>query len=204
MLIKSAKPIRTATISRDTNETSIQLEINLDGKGKYDISTGIGFFDHMLEQLSKHSGVNITLRCKGDLYIDCHHTVEDVGIALGDAFKDALGSKKGIARYADTITPMDECLILVALDFSGRSFLKYTVPIKTERLGTLETESIYEFFNGFARSSGLTLHIKALEEGNTHHMLEGVFKGFARSIKHAISIIDASDDAMIPSTKGIL
>lgn len=201
---ESITPVRTAQVNRDTNETSIQIEINLDGKGQYDISTGIGFFDHMLEQLSKHSGVSIKLRCKGDLHIDCHHTVEDVGIALGDAFKEALGNKKGIARYADTITPMDECLILVALDFSGRSFLKFTIPLKTERLGTLETESIYEFFNGFTRSSGLTLHIKALEEGNTHHMIEGVFKGFARSVKQAITIIDASDDAMIPSTKGSL
>lgn len=196
--------VRSGRIDRKTNETDIQVEINLDGKGKFDISTGIGFFDHMLEQLSKHSGVDIQLKCQGDLYIDCHHTVEDVGIALGDAFKEALGNKKGIARYADTITPMDECLILVALDFSGRSYLKYTLPLKTERLGTLETESVYEFFNGFARSAGLTLHIKSLEDGNTHHMLEGAFKGFARSIKEAVRIVDASSDAMIPSTKGTL
>lgn len=195
---------RIGKVARDTNETSIQIEIDLDGSGKYNIDTGIGFLDHMLEQLSKHSGVDIDLTCKGDLYIDCHHTVEDVGIALGEAFKIALGNKKGIARYADTITPMDECLVLVALDFSGRSYLKYTLPLKTERLGTLETESIYEFFNGFARSSGLTLHIKSMEDGNTHHMLEGAFKGFARSIKKAVTVIDSSDSAMIPSTKGTL
>jgi len=197
-------PSRTGEVNRKTNETSINVFIDLDGRGRYDIDTGIGFLDHMIEQVSKHSGVDIKLTCKGDLHIDCHHTVEDVGIALGEAFKVALGDKKGIARYADTITPMDECLVLVALDFSGRSFLKYTLPLKTQRLGTLETESIYEFFNGFSRSSGLTLHIKSLEDGNTHHMLEGAFKGFARSIKSAITIIDSSQSAMIPSTKGSL
>ena len=197
-------PSRISEVSRITNETSIQIKINLDGSGKYTIQTGIGFFDHMLEQLSKHSGVDIDLTCKGDLYIDCHHTVEDVGIALGQAFKKALGDKRGIARYADTITPMDECLVLVALDFSGRSFLKYTLPLKAERLGTLETEAVYEFFNGFSRMSGLTLHIKCMEGGNTHHMLEGAFKGLARSIKKALKVIDTSESAKIPSTKGTL
>lgn len=195
---------RTAELSRCTNETDIKIKINLDGTGKYEISTGIGFFDHMLEQLSKHSGIDIDLKCKGDLYIDAHHTVEDVGIALGEAFKEALGDKKGIGRYADTITPMDECLVLVALDFSGRSYLNYKVSLRAERLGTLETESVYEFFSGFTRSAGLTLHVKSLEEGNTHHMLEGVFKGFARSLKQAVKVVDASRDASVPSTKGIL
>jgi len=195
---------REANFSRVTTETKIEISINLDGNGKYNISTGIGFFDHMLEQLSRHSGIDIELNCEGDLHIDCHHTVEDVGIALGETFLKALGTKAGIARYADTITPMDECLMLVALDFSGRSFLKYTVPLQTERLGTLETESIYEFFNGFSRASGLTLHIKSLEDGNTHHMLEAVFKGFARSLKEAVQIVDTSENASVPSTKGIL
>ncbi len=198
------KALRQASFSRTTAETDIKIELNLDGSGLYNISTGIGFFDHMLEQLSKHSGVDIQLSCKGDLYIDAHHTVEDVGIALGETFKKALGDKKGIARYADTITPMDECLVLVALDFSGRSYLNYSVELNTQRLGNLETETVYEFFNGFARASGLTLHIKALENGNTHHMLEGMFKGFARAIKQAIEVIDKSDSAKIPSTKGIL
>ncbi len=198
------KSLRQAELSRKTNETDISISINLDGTGAFDISTGIGFFDHMLEQLSKHSGIDIRLTCKGDLHIDTHHTVEDIGIALGETFKVALGDKRGIARYADTITPMDECLVLVALDFSGRSYLKYTVPLATQRLGTLETETIYEFFNGFSRASGLTLHIKALEESNTHHMLEGVFKGFARSLKQAVKIVDSSESAKIPSTKGML
>lgn len=198
------KNARIATISRKTSETDISLEINLDGSGLYDIDTGIGFFDHMLAQLSRHSGIDIRLRCTGDLHIDTHHTVEDVGIALGEAFAEALGDKRGIGRYADTITPMDECLILVALDFSGRGFLKYTLPLQCERLGTLETETIYEFFSGFARSSGLTLHIKAIETGNTHHMIEGTFKGFARSLRAATSIIDKSTNAAIPSTKGTL
>lgn len=195
---------RSAEVCRKTTETNIELAINLDGKGTYDIRTGIGFFDHMLEQLSRHSGVDITLKCTGDLHIDAHHSVEDVGIALGSAFNDALGSKKGIARYADTITPMDECLLLVALDFSGRSYLKFDVSLGAQRLGKLETEAISEFFNGFCRTAGLTLHIKRLDGGNTHHMLEGIFKGFARAIKEAISITDLSEDAHIPSTKGTL
>ncbi len=195
---------RIASIKRKTKETNIEVQVNLDGSGQFDIITGIGFFDHMLEQLSKHSGIDITLKCDGDLHIDCHHTVEDIGIALGECFSKALADKKGIARYADTITPMDECLVLVALDFSGRSFLNYKLPLKTERLGTLETESIYEFFNGLSRASGLTLHIKALEDGNTHHMLEGAFKGLARALKQAVTIIDKSDTAQIPSTKGML
>ena len=198
------KTYRQARVCRKTTETDIDLTIKLDGSGVYDISTGIGFFDHMLEQLSKHSQVDIALKCLGDLYIDAHHTVEDVGIALGDAFRDALGDKRGIARYADTITPMDECLVLVALDFSGRSYVNYNVSLKTQRLGNLETESISEFFTAFSRSAGLTLHIKELDGGNTHHMLEGIFKGFARAIKEAIALVDVSPTADIPSTKGTL
>lgn len=198
------KSNRSAKVCRKTTETDIQVTINLDGSGTYSINTGIGFFDHMLEQLSRHSQVDINLQCLGDLHIDAHHTVEDVGIALGQAFREALDDKKGIGRYADTITPMDECLVLVALDFSGRAYLNYKITLQSQRLGNLETEAISEFFSAFSRTAGLTLHIKELDGGNTHHLLEGVFKGFARAIKEAITIVDASETAHVPSTKGIL
>ena len=193
---------RTAEVSRKTNETSIRVELNLDGAGGYDIETGIGFFDHMLAQAARHGFLDLSIKCAGDLNIDVHHTVEDTGIALGMAFARALGGKEGICRYGFKIIPMDESLALCAIDFSGRPFLAYDARFTAPRIGDLDAEMIEEFFRAFAVNAGCTLHIKALAGSNNHHIAEAVFKAFGQAIDQAVSI-----DPRITgprSTKGVL
>lgn len=195
--------MRTATINRKTAETDISLTLVVDGIGDSDISTGCGFLDHMLTLFAKHSRIDLTLTCKGDTVVDDHHTVEDIGIALGKAFCDALGEKKGITRYGNMILPMDEALVLSAVDFSGRDYLGYDLQIPTEKVGSFDTELVEEFWLGFVRNAGCNLHIKQLAGTNSHHIIEGAFKSVARSIKQAVAIdADFADD--IPSTKGVL
>lgn len=196
--------MRKSQITRKTAETDITLSLNLDGNGSYDVKSGSNFFDHMLEQLAKHGGFDLALVCKGDVEVDFHHSAEDVGICLGKAFAEALGDKKGICRYGDVILPMDEALILCALDFSGRSYLNFDVTFPDEyKVGDLDTELIQEFFLAFVRSASVTLHIKKLYGTNIHHIAEGVFKAFARALKKAVAI-DAANADRLPSTKGIL
>ena len=195
--------MRTATVTRKTNETDITLTLCLDG-GAASISTGLGFFDHMLEQLSRHGGMGLELTCRGDLHVDGHHTVEDVGLALGEALKSALGDKKGINRYGSFIMPMDEALILVAVDFSGRSYVGFDVKFPDEyKLGDMDTELIHEFMLAFARSAELTLHVREICGENNHHVAEGVFKGLARALRQAVAIDEKNGD-VLPSTKGVL
>jgi imidazoleglycerol-phosphate dehydratase len=194
---------RKAKIERRTKETQISVEINLDGKGVYEVETGVGFLDHMLEQLSRHSLIDIRLDCTGDLHIDAHHTVEDCGIALGLAMTKALGDKKGIARYASAYLPMDETLTRVALDISGRPYLVWKVPFPTDRLGTMDTELFREWFQAFAQNAGLTLHVECLYGGNSHHIAESCYKGLARALRSAVAI-DPRAAGEIPSTKGVL
>jgi imidazoleglycerol-phosphate dehydratase len=195
--------MRKCAVSRKTNETAIEVEIDLDGSGDAKIATGIGFFDHMLEQLARHSLVDMTVRAKGDLHIDDHHTVEDVGIALGQAVKQALGDKRGVTRYADCLLPMDEALTRVALDVSGRPFLVFRVDFPTAKIGTFDVELVREFFQAFAMNGGLTLHIETLYGANSHHITESCFKGVARALGAALAI-DPRQAARIPSTKGAL
>ena len=195
--------MRTATISRSTAETAIDVTINLDGTGLYDVETGVGFFDHMLEQLSRHSLIDLTVRTKGDLHIDEHHTVEDTGIAIGQAFAQALGDKRGITRYGDALSPMDETLTRVALDISGRPWLVWKDLFSQTRLGTMDTEMFEHFFHSFAQAAGITLHVETLYGTNNHHIAEAAFKGVARALRTAIEIDPRKADA-IPSTKGIL
>ncbi len=195
--------MRTATISRSTAETAIDVTINLDGTGVYDVETGVGFFDHMLEQLSRHSLIDLKVRTKGDLHIDEHHTVEDTGIAIGQAFAQALGDKRGIARYGDALSPMDETLTRVALDISGRPWLVWKDLFSQTRLGTMDTEMFEHFFHSFAQAAGITLHVETLYGTNNHHIAEAAFKGVARALRTAIEIDPRKADA-IPSTKGIL
>jgi imidazoleglycerol-phosphate dehydratase len=195
--------MRTATISRSTAETAIDVTINLDGTGVYDVETGVGFFDHMLEQLSRHSLIDLHVRTKGDLHIDEHHTVEDTGIAIGQAFAQALGDKRGIARYGDALSPMDETLTRVALDISGRPWLVWKDLFSQTRLGTMDTEMFEHFFHSFAQAAGITLHVETLYGTNNHHIAEAAFKGVARALRTAIEIDPRKADA-IPSTKGIL
>ena len=195
--------MRTATITRKTAETDISLELNLDGNGACSVDSGCGFLDHMLTLFAKHGRFNITLRCKGDTYVDDHHTVEDIGIALGQAFAQALGDKRGIIRYGDCTLPMDEALILTAVDISGRSYLAYDLDIPTQKVGTFDTELIEEFYLAFTRNAGLTLHIRQLAGRNSHHIIEGAFKSVARSLKQAVAIDKTYFDE-IPSTKGVL
>ena len=195
--------MRIASIDRKTKETDISLTINLDGKGKGVINTGCGFFDHMLELFTKHARFDLEVTCKGDINVDYHHTVEDVGIVLGQAIKKALGDMKGIIRYGSTILPMDESLILTALDISGRSYLRYDLPVRTKIMGDFPVELIEEFFQAFVRHAGLTLHIQKMAGTNSHHIVEGAFKSFARSLKTAVEIDKAYADE-IPSTKGVL
>ena len=195
--------MRTATITRKTAETDIDLNLNLDGTGTGAIHSGCGFLDHMLTLFAKHGRFNITLRCKGDTYVDDHHTAEDIGIALGQAFAEALGEKRGITRYADTTLPMDEALILTAVDISGRSHLAYDLQIPTQKVGTFDTELVEEFWLAFTRNARLTLHIRQLAGRNSHHIIEGAFKSTARSLKAAVAIDSAYFDE-IPSTKGVL
>ena len=195
--------MRTANINRKTKETDINLSVNLDGTGKAQIDTGCGFFDHMLELFTRHARLDLTVKCVGDVQVDYHHTVEDVGIVLGQAIKTALGDMKGIVRYGSTILPMDETLILTALDISGRSYLAYDLPVRAIKIKDFDVELVQEFFLALVRHAGLTLHIKKLAGTNAHHVMEGAFKSFARTLKQAISIDQAFKDE-IPSTKGVL
>lgn len=195
--------MRTAEIKRKTAETDIVLSLNIDGKGESQIKTGCGFLDHMLTLFAKHGRFDITLTCNGDTYVDDHHTVEDIGIALGEAFSNALSDKRGIVRYGNMIIPMDESLIMSAVDLSGRSYLGYGLEIPSEKVGSFDTELVEEFWLAFVRKAECTLHIKQLAGTNSHHIIEGAFKSVARSLKQAVSIdSDFADE--IPSTKGVL
>jgi len=195
--------MRQASISRKTRETSIDVAVSLDGAGKAEIETGVGFFDHMLDQLARHSLIDMTIRAKGDVHIDDHHTVEDVGIALGEALRQAIGDKRGIARYADCLLPMDETLTRVALDVSARPFLVFDVAFPTEKIGAFDTQLVREFFQALAVNAGLTLHIATLYGANSHHIAESCFKGVARALSAAVAI-DPRQAERIPSTKGAL
>lgn len=195
--------MRTAEINRKTNETDIKLKLNLDGTGKSEIDTGCGFLDHMLTLFARHGGFDLTVSCKGDTYVDYHHTVEDIGIALGDAFKSALGDMRGITRYGSFILPMDESLIMTAVDISGRSHLSYDLQIPAQKVGDFDTELTEEFYLGFVRHAAVTLHIKELSGTNSHHIIEGAFKSVARSLAAAVKIDENRKDE-IPSTKGVL
>ena len=195
--------MRTAEIIRNTAETQIKLSLTLEGTGAATIETGCGFLDHMLTLFAKHGRFDLTLTCKGDTHVDDHHTVEDVGIALGQAFKEALGEKRGICRYGDTILPMDEALILAAVDLSGRGYLGYALQIPTEKVGTFDTELVEEFCLAFTRNANITLHIRQLAGRNSHHIIEGAFKSVARSLRQAV-VIDPAFSNEIPSTKGVL
>jgi len=195
--------MRIAKVNRKTKETSIEAEVNLDGKGIYKIDTGIGFLNHMLEQLSKHSLVDINLKAKGDLHIDLHHTTEDSGIVVGEAIAKALGDKKGIQRYAHAYIPMDETLSRVSLDISNRPYLVWNVKLKVEKLGEMDTELFKEWFQAFSQSAGITLHIENIYGDNSHHIIESCFKGLARALRIALEK-DARAADSLPSTKGIL
>ncbi|MCY1706809.1 MULTISPECIES: imidazoleglycerol-phosphate dehydratase HisB [Pannonibacter] len=195
--------MRTATISRNTKETRIEVEINLDGTGAYDVATGVGFFDHMLEQLARHSLIDIKIRAEGDTHIDFHHTVEDVGIALGQALSRALGDMSGITRYADTHLAMDEALTRCALDVSGRPFLVWQVEFPRPKVGDFDTELFEEFFRAFAMNAGITLHIANLYGSNCHHIAETCFKAVARTLRKAIEV-DPRQAGRVPTTKGQL
>ena len=195
--------MRTASIDRKTNETDIKMALNLDGEGNSTVNTGCGFLDHMLTLFAKHGRFDLNVTCKGDTEVDYHHTAEDIGIVLGQCFKTALGDKKGIIRYGNMILPMDEALILSAVDISGRSYLKCTFQGLTEKVGDFDTELVEEFFMAFVRNAELTLHIKQFDGENTHHIIEGTFKSVARSLKDAVSI-DPRFANEIPSTKGVL
>jgi imidazoleglycerol-phosphate dehydratase len=195
--------MRKGAISRRTNETAIEIEVDLDGAGLTKIATGVGFFDHMLDQLARHSHIDMTISAQGDLHIDDHHTVEDVGIALGQAVKQALGDKRGLTRYADCLLPMDEALTRVAVDVSGRPFLVFRTTFPTAKIGTFDAELVREFFQAFAMNGGLTLHIETLYGANSHHIAESCFKGVARALGAALAV-DPRQAARIPSTKGAL
>lgn len=195
--------MRNAEIRRDTAETKISISLTLEGTGKSKIDTGVGFLDHMLTLFARHGRFDLAVKCKGDNYVDDHHSVEDIGISLGQAFSEALGDKKGIKRYADTTLPMDEALILTSVDISGRDYLAYGLEIPTQRVGTFDTELVKEFMLGFVRNSNMTLHIVQLAGENSHHIIEGTFKSLARTLKKAVEIDpDYADE--IPSTKGVL
>jgi imidazoleglycerol-phosphate dehydratase len=195
--------MRKGAVARQTKETSIEVSLDLDGAGASEIATGIGFFDHMLDQLARHSLIDIAIRAEGDRHIDDHHTVEDVGIALGQALSQALGDKRGLTRYADCLLPMDETLTRVALDVSGRPFLVFRTEFPTEKIGAFDTQLVREFFQAFAGNAGLTLHIETLYGANSHHIAESCFKGVARALKDAISV-DPRQGLRVPSTKGAL
>lgn len=195
--------MRTAQIERKTAETDITIKLNLDGKGESTVNTGCGFLDHMLTLFSKHGRFDLNIECKGDTEVDYHHTAEDIGIVLGKAFSDALGDKKGIKRYGDVVIPMDEALILSAVDISGRDYLSYNVEIPTEKVGDFDTELVEEFYLGFVRNSNITLHILMLDGTNSHHIIECIFKSVARSLREAVSIDEEFKDEIM-STKGVL
>ncbi len=194
---------RRATVSRKTSETDIEVSVDVDGNGTFDISTGVGFFDHMLEQLSKHSLVDMTVRTAGDLHIDDHHTVEDTGIALGQAISKALGERRGINRYASLDLVMDETMTKAAIDVSGRSFLIWNVEFPTNKIGTFDTELVREFFQAFSQHAGITLHVMNHYGANSHHIAETCFKAVARTLRHAIEA-DPRSEGAVPSTKGTL
>ncbi len=195
--------MRQAEIVRKTGETDIRILLDLDGTGRSEIQTGIGFLDHMLTLFARHGRFDLTVICRGDTDVDDHHSTEDIGIALGDAFREALGDKRGIRRYASVILPMDEALILSAVDLSGRGLLMYDLRIPTEKVGTFDTELTEEFFTALARNARLTLHLKQLEGRNSHHIIEGALKRTARSLRAAVAI-DPLAEGEIPSTKGVL
>ncbi|MBO9579777.1 MAG: imidazoleglycerol-phosphate dehydratase HisB [Sphingobium sp.] len=195
--------MRTGTINRTTGETAIDVTVNLDGTGAYTVSTGIGFLDHMLEQLSRHSLIDLDVNVVGDLHVDQHHTTEDSGIAVGEAVAKALGTKAGITRYGSAYSPMDETLTRVALDISGRPWLVWRVPLTMQRLGEWDTELIEHWFHSFAQAAGITLHVETLYGANNHHIVESCFKGLARALRQAVELDPRKGDA-IPSTKGIL
>ncbi|MBM1815398.1 imidazoleglycerol-phosphate dehydratase HisB [Pseudosulfitobacter pseudonitzschiae] len=195
--------MRSATITRQTAETDISVTINLDGTGSYDNQTGIGFFDHMLDQLARHSLIDMAIRAKGDLHIDDHHTVEDTGIALGQALAQALGDKRGIVRYGSCLLPMDDALVRTALDLSARPFLIWNVDLPTAKIGSFDTELVREFFTAFATQGGITLHVDMLHGFNSHHIAEAAFKSVARALRQAVETDPRKADA-IPSTKGAL
>lgn len=194
---------RTATVKRVTNETAISVELSIDGTGRYDNQTGIGFFDHMLDQLSRHSLMDLVVRAEGDLHIDAHHTVEDCGWAIGEALSEALGDRRGITRYGSAYLPMDEALSRVALDCSNRPFLVWRATLPAQKLGEMDTELFREFFQAFSQAAGLTLHIENLYGDNTHHIVESIFKGVGRALRMAVETDPRRADA-IPSTKGTL
>ena len=195
--------MRTADIKRKTSETDITLSLNLDGTGKSSIDTGCGFLNHMLTALANHGRFDLNVDCRGDTDVDDHHSVEDIGIALGKAFDDALGDKRGIVRYGSMLLPMDEALVLSALDFSGRSLLAYEAQLPTEKVGTFDCQLAEEFWMGFVRSANCTLHIRKLTGSNSHHIIEGMFKSVGRSLRQAVRI-DPDCAEEIPSTKGVL
>jgi imidazoleglycerol-phosphate dehydratase len=195
--------MRTATVTRETKETRIHVELNLDGTGKANIATGIGFLDHMLDQLARHSLMDLTVEAKGDLHIDFHHTTEDTGLAIGKAFADALGERVGITRFGSAYSPMDETLSRVALDLSGRPYFVWKVEFTKPKLGDMDTELFREWFQAFAMQSGTTLHVENLYGVNNHHIVESCFKGLARALREAITL-DARKAGQVPSTKGVL
>jgi len=194
---------RTATVERKTKETSVAVEVNLDGTGQYDVSTGIGFLDHMLEQLSRHSLMDLKVRAQGDLHIDFHHTTEDTGIVIGEAVRRALGDFKGIRRYATSIIPMDETCTRVSIDVSQRPYLVWKVNFTKPKLGDMDTELFKEWFQAFAQNAGITLHVENMYGENNHHIVESCFKGLARALRDAMEI-DPRTAGVIPSTKGVL
>lgn len=195
--------MRSAEVKRKTAETDVSVKLNLDGKGTCSIETGIGFLDHMLVLLAKHSRFDLEIKCVGDINVDGHHTTEDIGIAFGQAFEEALGDKAGINRYANTLLPMDEALILTAVDISGRPYLRYNLEIPAAMVGDFDTELVREFFVAFAFNGGVTLHIRQIDGVNSHHIIEGTFKSFARSLKDAVAV-DENLGGEIPSSKGVL
>ena len=195
--------MRTGSVKRKTKETDVEVAVDLDGQGRADVSTGIGFLDHMLDLLARHSRIDITVKAKGDLHVDHHHTTEDVGIALGQSVKQALGDMKGITRYADVHMPMDEALTRVAMDISGRPFLVFKAEFVRDKVGTFDTELVQEWFQAFAMNAGITLHVGTLYGTNDHHIAESCFKGLARALRAAITI-DPRAAGEVPSTKGSL
>ena len=199
----SAAAGRTGEVERTTKETAIRVSVDLDGTGVAKVATGVGFFDHMLEQLGRHSLIDLTVDAEGDLHVDSHHTVEDVGIAIGTALTRALGDKRGIRRYGWAAVPMEEALVLVALDLSGRPFLAFDAPVPAEQIGTYDPDLTEEFFMALTRSAGITLHIRLLSGRNSHHIVEGVFKAVARALRVAVEV-DPRAAGDVPSTKGIL
>ncbi len=195
--------MRKAETVRKTGETDITLSLDIDGKGESEISSGVGFLDHMLTLLSRHGRFDLCLKCIGDTYVDDHHSTEDIAIALGSAFRKALGDKRGIKRYGDIILPMDEALVLASVDISGRSYIRFTSNFQTEKIGTFDVELLEDFFTSFAENAGITLHIRQLDGRNSHHIAEAMFKAVARALRKAVEIDERAKDE-IPSTKGVL